>query len=148
MGALPPGAGANHTMAQMEIELILMRQLASHLTMPIFLYGPDEDLLYFNEAAEKLIGISFDDAAPMPPDRLAALFRTKTEEGKRLPSSQLPIVIALRERRPVHQPVRFRSLDGVSRTIDLTAIPLDGQGGRQLGAVAIFWERKEEEAAE
>ena len=132
-------------MPQMEIELILMRQLASHLTMPIFLYGPDEQLLFFNEAAEKLIAVSFDEADDMPPDRLATLFRTKTEEGKRLPSDQLAIVIALRERRPVHQPVRFRALDGVWRTIDVTAIPLEGQGGRQLGAVAIFWER---EAAE
>jgi PAS domain-containing protein len=129
----------------MEVELILMRQLASHLMMPIFLYGPDEQLLYFNEAAEKLIGISFDDAMPMPPDRLAALFRTRTEEGKRMASEDLPIVIALRERRPAHQPVRFRSLDGVSRTIEVTALPLEGQGGRQLGAVAIFWEREDAE---
>ncbi len=130
-------------MPQKELELILMRQLASHLTMPTFLYGPDEQLLFFNEAAERLLGAPWDEAEDMPPDRLAALFRTKTEEGKRLPSKELPIVIALRERRPVHQPVRFRSLDGVWRTIDVTAIPLNGQGGRRLGAVAFFWEREE-----
>jgi PAS domain-containing protein len=128
----------------MDLELILMRQLATHLTMPIFVYGPDEQLVYFNEAAERLIGIAFDDADDMPPDKLSALFRTKTEDGKRIPSSDLPIVIALRERRPMHHPLRYRSLDGVWRTIDVTALPLEGQGGRALGAVAIFWERQGE----
>ena len=31
--------------------------------------------------------------------------------------------------------------DGVSRKIGATAFPLEGQGGRQLGAVGIFWEQ-------
>ena len=77
--AKPLAPGASYAMPQIEIELILMRQLASHLTMPIFLYGPDEQLLYFNEAAEKLIAVSFDEADDMPPDRLAALFRTRAK---------------------------------------------------------------------
>jgi PAS domain-containing protein len=132
-------------MPQREVELILLRQLAGYLTMPVFLYGADEQLLYFNEAAEHMIGIPFSEAEDMPPDRLAALFRTKTVDGRPMHSSALPIVIALRERKPVHQPVRFRGLDGVWRTIDVTAIPLQGQAGRNLGAAAIFWKKEQEE---
>jgi hypothetical protein len=30
--------------------------------------------------------------------------------------------------------------DGVWRKIEVTAFPVEGQGGRHLGAVAIFWE--------
>ncbi len=128
-------------MPQQDVELILMRQLASYLTTPIFLYGPDERLLFFNEAAEKLLGLPFDEADDMPPDQLAILFRTKTEAGKRMPAKDLPIVIALRERQPAHNAVRIRGIDGVWRTIEATCLPLMGQGGRSLGAVAFFWEK-------
>jgi hypothetical protein len=31
-------------------------------------------------------------------------------------------------------------LDGGHRTLDVTAIPLVGQHGRELGALAVFWE--------
>ena len=41
-------------MPQQPIELILMRQLANYLSMPVFLVGADEILLYYNEAAEAL----------------------------------------------------------------------------------------------
>jgi hypothetical protein len=34
----------------------------------------------------------------------------------------------------------INGLDRVRRVIEITAFPLDGQSGRRLGAVAIFWE--------
>jgi hypothetical protein len=36
--------------------------------------------------------------------------------------------------------VRFHSLDGVDHVIEVTAFPLEGHGGRHIGAVAIFWD--------
>ena len=39
-------------MPQQEIEVILMRQLASYLAMPILVVDTEGDLVFFNEAAE------------------------------------------------------------------------------------------------
>jgi hypothetical protein len=34
----------------------------------------------------------------------------------------------------------IQSLDGASRALNVTAIPVQGQWGDHLGAAAIFWE--------
>lgn len=120
-----------------------MRQLASYLTMPIFLVGSDGRLLYYNEAAERLLGRRYDEVGAFTIEDLATTFQTTAEDGSPLPSEALPIVIATRERRPAHAPLRYRSFDGVWRKIEVTAFPLEGQAGRHVGAVAIFWEARE-----
>ena len=71
-------------------------------------------------------------------DWLAA-FRPGDEAGAMLPTDEVPILVALRERRPVHRELWISGLDGVRRPIGATALPLVGQGGAHLGAVAFFW---------
>ena len=39
-------------MPQQEIEMILVRQLASYLAMPIFIVDPQGTLVFYNEPAE------------------------------------------------------------------------------------------------
>lgn len=131
-------------MAQKEIELILMRQCASHLAMPIWVMGADGELLYYNEPAEPILGQRFDEAGPMPGEKLSTMFQTTAEDGSPLQADDLPVNIALRERRPAHLPFRIQGLDGVWRRIAVTAFPIEGHGGRHLGAVAIFWESENE----
>lgn len=130
-------------MAQNELELILLRQWSSHLTMPIFLADREGNLLYYNEPAELLLGRTFDEAGAMPLSELSTIFETTAEDGSPIPSSELPLGIALTERRPAYRRVRVKALDGVQRLIEITAFPLEGQGGHWLGAVAIFWEAHE-----
>jgi PAS domain-containing protein len=127
-------------MPQMPIELILLRQWASYLTMPIFIAGADENLLFYNEAAEGLLGRQYDEAAEMPLEELPTMFQICTADGSPLPPNDFPLFVALRQHWPAHLPVRYRALDGVWRNVEVTAFPLEGQGGRHLGAVAIFWE--------
>ncbi len=127
-------------MAQKEIELILLRQWASYMAMPIWIADSDENLLYYNEPAEVLLGRRFDEAGELRLEELPTYFRLSTEEGSPLALDAFPPAIALRERRPAHLRVRYRGLDRVWRTVEVTAFPLEGQGGRNLGAVAIFWE--------
>ena len=127
-------------MPQQALELILMRQLASYLTLPIWIAGPDEKLLYYNHAAEPLLGRPFAEMDTIHLEDLAAMFDVTGDDGSRLAADALPLGIALRQRRPAHGALTFRALDGAQRKIEVTAFPLEGQGGRHLGAVAIFWE--------
>ncbi len=127
-------------MPQQEVELILMRQCSSYLATPIWLMDANGDLLFYNEPAEALLGRRFDEAGEMRGEELATIFQTTAEDGSPLSADALPINVALAQRRPAHLPMRIRGLDGVWRRIEVTAFPIEGLGGRHLGAVAIFWE--------
>lgn len=128
-------------MPQRDVEVILMRQLASYLAMPIFLVDPAGNLLFYNEPAEALLGRRYEEnAGEMPLEEWSTIFKPTAVDGSPLPPDALPLVIALQKHRAAHRALRIRGLDGVSRMIQVTAFPLEGQGGRHLGAVAIFWE--------
>lgn len=127
-------------MAQREIEVILTRQLASYLTLPIFIVDSDGTLIFYNEPAEKILGHRFDETGEMPANEWAAIYSLPEGASGGVPPDQLPLMIALRERRPAHGRLAIHGLDNVRRIIEVTAFPLDGQAGRQLGAVAVFWE--------
>lgn len=126
-------------MAQKQIEVILMRQLASYLAMPIFVVDPQGTLLFYNEPAEALLGRQFDEAGEMPMQEWATIFSPRDEDGSPLPPEALPLVTAIQQREPAQRTFRITGLDGVSRTLEVIAFPLEGQGGRLLGAAAIFW---------
>jgi PAS domain-containing protein len=125
--------------AQRPIELILLRQLASYLDMPIFVVDGEGRLVYYNEPAEPLLGVRFDEVGMMKAPDWVAAFRPGDEAGAMLSADQIPLLIALREGRPVHRELWISGLDGVRRPIGATALPLVGQGGSHLGAVAFFW---------
>lgn len=127
-------------MAQREVELILVRQLASYLTLPIFVVDPSGNLIYYNEPAEALLGRRFDETGEMPVDEWGTVFVPRDGDGVPLPPSALPLVRALEHHRPEHGRMIIDGLDGVPRTLDVTALPLVGQHGRELGALAVFWE--------
>jgi PAS domain-containing protein len=128
-------------MSQKAVELILMRQLASSLAMPIFLVDPGGNLLFYNEPAEQLLGSRYDETGEMSVGQWSSLFTPIGEDGAPLPGEALPLNIALHKHRAAHLAFWIRGLDGLSRKIGATAFPLEGQGGRQLGAVGIFWEQ-------
>ena len=130
-----PGAPAG----QLPIELILLRQVASYLDLPVFLVDSDGRLVYFNEPAEPMLGLRFDEVGELSMVDWLASFRPAGGDGITLATDDVPLVIALREGRPVHKRLVIAGLDGVQRAIETTAIPLRGQGGHLLGAVALFW---------
>ena len=126
--------------SQHSLEMILLRQLASYLASPIWIMDESGDLLYYNEPAEELLGVQFDDAGPIQAADLAAMFKITDLNGDPLPNSELPVVAALTTRLPAHRAVQFHGLDGVLRQVEVTATPVVGQGDRFLGAFATFWE--------
>jgi PAS domain-containing protein len=127
-------------MSQLSIEVILMRQLASYLAMPILLVDPAGTLLFYNEPAERLLGRRYEETGELPLAKWTRLFRLTTASGSPLALEARPLIIALRQHRAVHGAFGIHRRDGVTSQIEATAFPIEGQGGRQLGAVAIFWQ--------
>lgn len=128
-------------MAQNEIEIILARNLAEYMALPIFIVNPDGNLLYYNEPAEAILGVRYNETGAMPASEWSTMFHPLDRHGEPLEAVSLPLMIALLQRNPAHSTFFIRSLDGVLREIEVTAFPLIGPGERFLGAVAIFWER-------
>jgi PAS domain-containing protein len=108
--------------------------------MPVWIMSEKGDLLFYNEEAESIVGRRFNEAGEIRAEDLADLFQTTDDEGQPIPSSRLPISVALVERRAVHMQVRIRGLDGVWRRISVTSFPIEGKDARLLGAVALLWE--------
>jgi len=129
-------------MAQLAIELILLRQWASYLVLPVFIADADGKLLFFNEPAEELLGRRFDELGDVPLQSLAEIFVTTDESGAPISRTKHPLGAALLRRQPAHKRLRIRGADGVTRLIEATAFPIQGQEGRFLGAVAMFWEAR------
>jgi PAS domain S-box-containing protein len=122
------------------IERILVRHLGSRLAVPLFLVDTDGTLVFYNEAAEQLFGRRFDEAGEMTFDDWTTAFAVRDEAGRPIEIDEIPLVQALRKRRPAHSRFDITGLDGAVRTLEVAAFPLQGQGGTRLGAVALFWE--------
>lgn len=123
-----------------DIEIILARQLASYLAMPIFIVDTQGDLLYFNEPAEQVLGRRFEETGWMDSQEWSTVFIPRDQDGCLIQPEDLPLRQSLRTKRPAHRRIWITGLDGVSRGIELTAFPLLGMKDRFLGAVSIFWE--------
>ena len=124
------------------IEIILMHELAGHLSTPIFLIDSQRDLLFYNEPAEQLLGSRFDETGMMPFGEWTTVFHPTNGRGTPIPPDELPLAIALHEHKPAQGHMWIRGLDGERRRITVTAFPLQGQWGEHLGAAAIFWQEQ------
>ena len=136
-----PSAATKPGFPDTPIELILARQVASYLTLPIILTDADGDLVFYNEPAEELLGRTFDNTVPLPLSERMQALELRDEEGTPLPFEDVPLVRALQHGRPDYQRLIMRGLDDVDRPVEATAFPLMRADGTLIGAVAIFWER-------
>ena len=125
---------------QQEIEMILARQLASYVIMPIFVGDPAGTLVFYNEPAELILGRRFEETGAMPMREWSTIFEPTDEAGAPIAPAELALAIALAEQRPAHRAFWIRGLDNVHRHIEATCLPFIGQAQRFLGALAIFWE--------
>ena len=123
-----------------EVELILMKQVASYLAMAIFLVDPDGNLIFYNEPAEGLLGCRYDETGELPLEEWGTIFTPVDADGVAIPPEDLPLAIAVQQRRPAHGRFAIRGLDGIAHDISVTAFPLVGQHDRPLGSLAVFWE--------
>ena len=64
------------------IQIILTRQLATHLSVPAFLVDPEGTLLFYNEPAEAILGRRFDDTGEMPAEEWSSAFFPIDDPGQ------------------------------------------------------------------
>jgi PAS domain-containing protein len=121
------------------VELILARQLASGLAVPVLLVDARGDTLFYNEPAEAIFGRRFDEIDALPFEERAAMLAPRRDNGEPLRVDQLPGMLAMRERRPAHAEFYIHGLDGVLREVEATAIPVESAGGHVLGTLIVMW---------
>jgi PAS domain-containing protein len=130
-------------MGSYEIEIILNRQLADCLSIPVFLTDTAGDLIFYNEPAEQILGKRFEETGEMPKEEWSTAFKPLDDHGNPLPPEELPLVKTLKEVYPYHKSLRIESLNGVIHDISVTSYPIISRSGDFLGAVAIFWKRRQ-----
>jgi PAS domain-containing protein len=122
------------------IQIILLRQLAGYLSVPLFLVDPKGDLLFYNEPAEAILGQRFEETGAMSAEVWSSTFVQQDQHGNPIPPENVPLMISIAERRPAYQRFFIRGLDGVVRHVEVASIPIVGLQGDFLGAAALFWE--------
>ena len=123
------------------LPLILARELASNLATPMFLIDAAGTLIFFNEAAELLIGRPFAEMGEVSALEFGAVLQLAKPDGTPLRRRDTAAGIAFFKRRPAHRTVMATGYDGVRRLVESTAYPLFGATEEMHGVVAVFWER-------
>jgi PAS domain-containing protein len=127
-------------MHQKPLELILARNLLTSLSTPAFLVDESGALIFYNEAAGALLGISFEESGRMPAQEWSHAVGPFGDEGTPIPIEELPTTKALRQGRPAHGGFTVRSVRGDEYEIESTALPIVAEGGQE-GAMIFFWTR-------
>jgi len=129
-------------MAAHEIEIILNRQLADCLSIPVFITDTLGNLIFYNEPAEEVLGKRFEDTGEMPVEEWSTIFKPLDKNGDPMAPEELPLVKTLSKQRPYHKSFQILSLKGEKQSISVTSYPIISRSGNFLGAVAIFWKQK------
>jgi len=85
------------TPAQKPLELILTRQLASYLAMPLLIFDREVNLLFYNAPAEAILGRRFAETGEMRLADWAGMMPLYQEDGTPIPPEDRPLVAAMRE---------------------------------------------------
>ena len=120
--------------------LILAREFASNLATATLITDERGWLVFYNEAAEHVVGRPFSEVGELPLDEWMEQFSPRTIGSEEpLPMEQRPTGIALNEQRASHGRYEVTSADGVEREVEVTSIPLFAHADELVGTVTIFW---------
>ena len=127
---------------QKNIALILARQFAGTLAMPMFIADGEGRVVFYNEPAEQILGRTFAEAGEITARDWTEMLRPESLEGKPLAFEERPTGIAFLEQRPAHDSFRITTFDGRKLEISVTTLPLFAREDEFLGVVALFWEHE------
>jgi PAS domain-containing protein len=129
---VPPGAPKS-------LPLILARELATNLSTAMFLLDAEGTLVFFNDAAELLIGKPFAELGEISAADFGEVLELAEPDGSPLRRRDAPAGVAFIERRPAHRTLLATGYDGQRRLVEATAYPLLGNAGEMHGVVSVFW---------
>ena len=125
-------------MAQKPLELILARNFLTSLSTPAFLVDESGALIFYNEAAGALLGISFEESGRMEAKDWGKTLAPFDERGQPAPIEDREMTKALRRGKPAHGEFKIRSAKGQQYEIEASALPIVAEGGQE-GAMIFFW---------
>ncbi len=130
-------------MAQQAVEMIMARHLADRLFVPVLVADASGTIVFFNEPAERILGVRFEETGRLAPEEAERLVDLTDDPAVGGNGNGRPLVTALQQRRPAHaRRSLLRRADGVRLPVEVTAFPIIDHDDRLLGAVAMFWERR------
>lgn len=135
--------GGSAATSKKSLQLILARELAANLATPMFLIDEEGMLVYFNEAAELMLGRTFADVGPMTADEFGARLQLSDLDGTPMRRRDSPAGVAFIQGKPSHRTVFATSFDGTRIRVEATAYPLFGKVGEMHGVLTVFWEARE-----
>ena len=124
------------------LPLILARELAANLATPMFLIDAAGILVFFNEAAELMLGKTFAEMGEVTAQEFGAMLELADVDGTPLRRRDSPAGVAFFQRCPSHRRVTATTLDGKRTTFEATAYPLFGRTEDMHGVLTVFWEAK------
>lgn len=125
---------------QRTVALILARELAVNVATAMFIVDPNGTLVFYNERAERILGRRYAETGALGPDEWGAEWQPRDDDGRPLDLGELPLILALQDRRPAHRAMTISGSDNSSRRIEVTAFPLFAREDELIGAVALFWQ--------
>jgi len=129
---------------QLPVEMILVRQLAGYLFVPVLVFDTTGTVVYYNEPAEHILGVRFEETGRIEPEEADRLIELSDDPRGAPDEPERPLMTALQQRRPAHaRRWLLRRADRVRLPVELTVFPIIDHDERLLGAMAMFWERHE-----
>ena len=125
---------------QKDVVLILARELASNLATPMLILDHHGTVVFFNEAAEAVLGAPFAQVGEVAPTDWEHHWPITYEDGSPFSMPDSPLARVITDEAPGHQVIFMTGLDGVKRRVSATAYPLIGSTHRLVGAVGVFWQ--------
>ena len=129
---------------QRNLTLILARSFASQLATAVFLLDVEGTVIFYNEAAERLIGEPFVEGAGLRMDEWMARRRPLDEEGNEVPVESLPLGMTMLKREPAYGVGRFRRGDGEYQRFANVTFPLFAHTEDFVGVMAMAWHLDED----
>jgi PAS domain-containing protein len=122
-----------------DLVLIDARAFVERLSTPTLITDNIGNLVYYNEAAEVLLGKTFAEAGEMPATEWSQIFTVRRVDGSPMPLEEMPGGMALLEHKPAHGKLLITALDGIEHQIAATGLPIFTGDSEPVGVIALFW---------
>ena len=121
--------------------MILVRQLASYLFVPVLVVDATGTVVFYNEPAERILGVRFEETGRIDREEAERLVELSDDPTAGPENLERPLDTVLQQRRPAHaRRWLLRRADRVRLQVELTAFPIIDHEERLLGAMVMFWE--------